>query len=110
MKEHLKLSFTGIAVWWMLLLPFDYSLFDRIFKLIQKPFISLLKLMDEDLIFETDTYGTYVLIALSLLLGTLSSPLVHWLCSKWKLNTTQVLKPFLPGYYFFFYSNMAGIN
>lgn len=102
MKEHLKLSFTGIAVWWMLLLPFDYSLFDRIFKLIQTPFINLLKWMDEDLIFETDTYGTYVLLALSLLLGTLSSPVVHWLCSKWKFSATQILKTVLAGILFLF--------
>ena len=54
MKEHLKLSFIGIAVWWILLLPFDYTLFDGIFKLIQKPFIGFLHTMDEDLIFETE--------------------------------------------------------
>ena len=67
MKEHLKLSFIGIASWWILLLPFDYTLFDWIFKTVQKPFIVLLKTMDRDLIFETDTYGTYVLIALSVM-------------------------------------------
>ncbi|AEA45905.1 hypothetical protein [Fluviicola taffensis] len=102
MSEHLKLSFIGIATWWILLLPFDYTLFDWFFKLIQKPFLSLLKSMDEELIFETDTYGTYVLIALSLLLGVLSSPIIHWLCSKWKLNSNELLKTLLASILFFF--------
>ncbi len=102
MNEHLKLSFIGIASWWMLLLPFDYAIFDWIFKLVQKPFVGLLKIMDEDLIFETDTYGTYVLIALSILLGVLSSPLINWICSKWKVNPTALLKTILAGILFFF--------
>lgn len=102
MKEHLKLSFIGIAVWWMLLLPFDYALFDWIFKLIQKPFFALLKMADEELIFETDTYGTYVLISLSILLGVFSSPLINWICSKWKLDPTVLLKTVLAGILFFF--------
>ncbi|MNJ85957.1 hypothetical protein D3C87_34390 [compost metagenome] len=102
MNEHLKLSFTGVALWWMLLLPFDYAFFDWIFKFIQKPFFSLLNALDEDLIFETDTYGTYVLVALSLLLGVLSSPIIHWVCSKWKLNPAQLLKTVLAGILFFF--------
>lgn len=102
MNEHLKLSFIGIAGWWMLLLPFDYTLFDWIFKLVQKPFFGLLNALDEDLIFETDTYGTYVLIALSILLGVLSSPLIHWICTKWKFNSTQILKTVLAGILFFF--------
>ncbi|MDF3025897.1 MAG: hypothetical protein K0S23_204 [Fluviicola sp.] len=102
MKEHLKLSFIGIAAWWMLLLPFDYALFDGIFKLIQKPFTGLLKAMDQDLIFETDTYGTYVLVALSFLLGVLSSPLINRVCKKWKLSTTEVLRTILAAILFFF--------
>lgn len=102
MKEHLKISLTGIAFWWMLLLPFDYSLFDWIFKSIQKPFTGLLNTIDQQLIFETDTYGTYVLIALSLLLGVFSSPIVHWICSKWKLNPTELLKTVLASILFFF--------
>jgi hypothetical protein len=102
MREHLKLSFIGIATWWALLLPFDYSLFDWIFKLIQKPFFTLLKLADTDLIFETDTYGTYVLVALSLFLGVLSSPVIHWICSKWKLNPTELLKTILASILCFF--------
>jgi hypothetical protein len=102
MMQHLKISFIGIAAWWMLLLPFDYSLFDWIFKTLQKPFIVLLKAMDHELIFETDTYGTYVLIALSMLLGVFSSPLIHWICSKWKLNQTELLKTVLASILFFF--------
>lgn len=102
MKEHLKISFIGIACWWMLLLPFDYSLFDWIFKTVQKPFIGLLRGVDSELIFETDTYGTYVLIALSLLLGVFSSPIVHWICSKWKLHPTELLKTVLAAILFFF--------
>lgn len=102
MKEHLKLSFIGIAAWWMILLPFDYACFDWIFKFIQKPIFGLLKQFDKELIFETDTYGTYVLISLSMLLGTLSSPLIHWACSKWKWNTTELLKTVLAGILFFF--------
>lgn len=100
--QHLKISFIGIAAWWMLLLPFDYSLFDWIFKVVQKPFIGLLKAMDHELIFETDTYGTYVLIALSMLLGVFSSPLIHWICSKWKLQPTELLKTVLASILFFF--------
>nr|WP_294860414.1 hypothetical protein [uncultured Fluviicola sp.] len=102
MKEHLKLSLIGIAAWWMLLLPFDYSLFDWIFKTIQEPFTGLLKVMDSDLIFETDTYGTYVLISLSILLGVFFSPLIHWICSKWKLQPTELLKTVLAAILFFF--------
>ena len=102
MIQHLKLSFIGIVVWWMLLLPFDYTLFDWIFKLIQKPFTGLLRAMDKDLIFETDTYGTYVLISLSILLGVLSSPLINRICSKWRLDITQLLKTVLAGILFFF--------
>jgi hypothetical protein len=102
MKEHLKLSFSGIAVWWILLLPFDYSLFDWLFKLIQKPFIGFLNTMDEDLIFETDTYGTYVLISLSILLGVFSSPVVNWICTKWKWNATDLLRTILASILFFF--------
>mgnify|MGYP006182332955 FL=1 len=102
MNEHLKLSFIGIAGWWILLLPFDYTLFDWIFKLVQQPFFGLLNALDKDLIFETDTYGTYVLIALSILLGVLSSPLIHWVCTIWKLNPTQLLKTVLAAILFFF--------
>lgn len=102
MKEHLKLSFIGMAAWWMLLLPFDYSLFDGIFKLIQKPFTVFLQTMDQDLIFETDTYGTYVLISLSILLGVLFSPLISRACSKWKWDSTQMLKTVLAAILFFF--------
>ena len=102
MREHLKISFIGIAFWWMLLLPFDYSLFDWVFKTIQKPFTGLLKAMDHELIFETDTYGTYVLIALSLLLGVFSSPIVNWICSKWKLHPTDLLKTVLAAILFLF--------
>lgn len=102
MIQHLKISFIGIAAWWMLLLPFDYTFFDWIFKSIQKPFTGLLNSMDPDLIFETDTYGTYVLIALSMLLGVFSSPLINWFCSKWKLNTTELLKTVLASILFFF--------
>ncbi len=102
MIQHLKLSFIGIAVWWMLLLPFDYSLFNWIFKSIQKPFTGLLHALDEDLIFETDTYGTYVLISGSFLLGVFSTPIIHWACSKWKLNPTELLKTVLAGILFFF--------
>lgn len=100
--QHLKISLVGIAVWWMLLLPFDYSLFDWVFKTIQKPFMGLLQAMDQELIFETDTYGTYVLIALSLLLGVFSSPVIHWICSKWKLHPTALLKTVLAAILFFF--------
>lgn len=102
MIQHLKISFIGIAVWWMLLLPFDYSLFDRIFKTIQKPFTGLLKTLDRELIFETDTYGTYVLISLSILLGVVSSPVIHWICSRWKLQPTTLLKTVLASILFFF--------
>lgn len=102
MIQHLKLSFIGIAFWWILLLPFDYTLFDGIFKCIQKPFTSLLQYSDKDLIFETDTYGTYVLISLSILLGLFSSPLINRICSKWKLDATELLKTVLAGILFFF--------
>lgn len=102
MSEHLKLSLIGIAAWWILLLPFDYALFYWLFKLIQKPILGLLNRMDEGLIFETDTYGTYVLIALSILLGVLSSPLINWICTKWKWNSTKLLKTVLASILFFF--------
>lgn len=105
MIQHLKLSFIGIAVWWMLLLPFDYALFDWLFKFIQKPFTGLLHSLDKDLIFETDTYGTYVLISLSILLGVLSSPLINRICSNWKLNINELLKTVLAGILFFFLFN-----
>ncbi|TSJ48082.1 hypothetical protein [Fluviicola chungangensis] len=102
MKEHLKLNFIGITLWWILLLPFDYSLFDRIFKTIQKPFTGLLKTLDEALIFETDTYGTYILISLSILFGALFSPVISQACAKLKWNPTQVLKTSLAAILFFF--------
>lgn len=102
MKEHLKISFIGIALWWIILLPFDYSLFDRIFKTIQKPFTGLLKNMDDSLIFETDTYGTYVLVSFSILLGILLSPVISRACSKWEWNSTQALRTVLASILFFF--------
>ncbi|WP_430406928.1 hypothetical protein [Fluviicola sp.] len=102
MKEHLKLSFIGIAVWWILLLPFDYALFDWFFKLVQKVFIGFLKIVDEDLIFETDTYGTYVLVALSILLGVICSPIINRICSRYKWSSTDVLRTILASILFFF--------
>lgn len=102
MSDHLKISFIGIAGWWMLLLPFDYTLFNWFFHSIQLPFFKLLKGLDETLLFETDTYGTYLLIALSVILGLLSGFAVKWCCRKLQLAPADLLRTVLAGILFFF--------
>ncbi|MDR0802099.1 hypothetical protein [Fluviicola sp.] len=102
MSEGLKISFIGIACWWLLLLPFDYTLFNWFFHSVQSPFFSILKSLDETLIFETDTFGTYLLIALSLILGILSGFPVKWLCKKLRITPTALLKTVLAGILFLF--------
>lgn len=102
MSEGLKISFIGIACWWLLLLPFDYTLFNRFFHSVQQPFFVLLKSLDKTLIFETDTYGTYLLISLSLILGVLSAFPVKWICKKLQITPTALLKTVLAGILFLF--------
>lgn len=102
MNERLKISFIGIALWWMLLLPFDYTLFNWFFHSIQEPVFALLKLADDTLLFETDTYGTYLLVSLSVILGLLSSFPIRWICMKRKLNPADLLKTILAGILFLF--------
>lgn len=102
MNERLSHTLTGIAVWWILLLPFDYALFNGIFRFIQIPVYSLLHRADKDLVFESDTYGTYVLVSLSILLGALSTPVIKWACLRMKLRATGLLQTVLAAILFFF--------
>lgn len=102
MNERLKISFIGIALWWMLLLPFDYNLFNWFFHSFQQPVFAILKSTDETLIFETDTYGTYLLVSLSIILGLLSGFAIRWFCKRTKLSATTLLKIILAAILFFF--------
>lgn len=102
MSERLKISFIGIACWWMLLLPFDYTLFNWFFHSVQQPFFGMLKSLDETLIFETDTYGTYLLLSLSFILGLLSHFAVKWICRKLQITPHDLLKTVLAGILFLF--------
>ena len=102
MTERLRIIFIGISVWWVLLLPFDYFLFDWFFKSVQFPFVSALKSLDKGFLFETDTYGTYLLVSLSISLGIVSAFVISWLCRKLQLSSTELLKTVLAAILFFF--------
>lgn len=102
MNERLKISFIGIALWWMLLLPFDYNLFNWFFHSFQQPVFAILKSMDDTLLFETDTYGTYLLVPLSVILGLLSGFIIRRICIRMKLNPVDLLKTILAAILFLF--------
>ncbi|MNU63823.1 hypothetical protein D3C71_530810 [compost metagenome] len=102
MNERLKISFIGIALWWMLLLPFDYTLFNWFFHSIQQPVFAILKSTDDTLLFETDTYGTYLLVSLSIILGLFSSFAIRWICIRMKLHPADLLKTILAAILFLF--------
>ena len=102
MIDRLKTSLTGISVWWILLLPFDYFLFDWFFRSVRFPFQFALSSLDKDLLFETDTYGTYLLVSLSISLGIISGFGVSWLCRKFQLSAAELLKTVLAAILFFF--------
>lgn len=102
MMERLRIVFISISVWWILLLPFDYFLFDWFFKSVQFPFTHALKSLDEGLLFETDTYGTYLLVSLSISLGVLSAFGISWICRRFQLSSTELLKTVLAAILFFF--------
>ncbi|WP_300666477.1 hypothetical protein [Fluviicola sp.] len=63
---------------------------------------AILKSADDTLLFETDTYGTYLLVSLSLILGLLSGFAIRWICSKTKLHPTSLLKTVLAAILFLF--------
>lgn len=102
MNERLKISFIGIALWWMLLLPFDYNLFNWFFHSFQQPVFAILKSMDDALLFETDTYGTYLLVSLSIILGLLSGFVIRRICVRTKVNPADLLKTVLATILFLF--------
>lgn len=102
MNERLKISFIGIALWWMLLLPFDYNLFNWLSHSFQRPVFAILKSMDDTLLFETDTYGTYLLVSLSVILGLLFGFIIRRVCIRMKLNPADLLKTILSAILFLF--------
>lgn len=105
MQERFKQLFIGFAVWWILLIPFDYHFFNWLFKSVQYPIYQSIKALEPDLLFETDTYGTYLVALFSLFLGALSSPLVGLICRKTKTASTDLLKTVLASILFFFLFN-----
>lgn len=102
MLERIRVIAVGSCIFWMLLLPFDYHYFDWFFKTIQSPVFNGLRVIDHQLIFETDTYGTYLLTILSVLLGAAVTPITILLLKKYELKTVEVLKTILAGILFFF--------
>lgn len=102
MRKQFLHSVIAFFCWWMLLLPFDYALFDPISKGLQAPFYWLLKSIDDSLVFESDTYGMFTLFAFALLLGIISEKLVGFILRKWNLEGKRVLQLVLSGILFFF--------
>jgi len=102
MTDRIRIIAIGTCIFWMLLLPFDYQYFDWFFKSLQTPFFSGLQVIDHDLIFETDTYGTYLLTVLAVLLGAAVTPITVLLLKKYDLKSVEVLKTILAGILFFF--------
>ena len=102
MRERIKILWIGIIVWWILLFPFDYQLFNWFFKSIQYPFVQLLQASDRSLVFETDTLGTNLLVLVSMLLGALCSPIALWILKKTNTTSSQALKTVLASVLFFF--------
>lgn len=102
MQERFKQIFIGVVFWWILLLPFDYHFFNWFFKSVQYPIYQSIKELEPGLLFETDTYGTYLVAFFSLFLGALISPLVGWICRKLKTTSTDLLKTVLASVLFFF--------
>jgi len=102
MLNRLQLIGIGSAVFWMLLLPFDYQLFDWFFKAVQFPVFSALHFLDENLIFETDTFGTYLLLIFVVFLGAVFMPITQWILKKYQLKSVEVLKIVLGAILFFF--------
>lgn len=102
MLERFRIIAIGTCIFWVLLLPFDYSWFDWFFKTIQSPVLSGLRVIDPSLIFETDTYGTYLLTILSVLLGAAVTPIIILLLKRYNWKSVDVLKTILGGILFFF--------
>ena|SRR6218665_251183 len=102
MLNRLKIIGIGSCIFWMLLLPFDYDLFDWFFKAVQFPVFSALHFLDQHLLFETDTFGTYLLVILAVFLGAVFTPITYWFLQKYKLSSTEVLKTILGVILFFF--------
>ncbi len=102
MLNRLRIIGIGSCVFWMLLLPFDYHLFDWFFKAVQFPVFSALHFLDRNLLFETDTFGTYLLIVFALFLGAVFTPITDWILKRFELSPLQVLKTVLGGILFFF--------
>lgn len=100
--NQLRHILIAISCWWMLLLPFDYALFDPIIKGFQRPFYWILQYVDPNLVFESDTYGMYCLFALILFLGIISEKLVAFLLLKFKLDSKYVLQVVFSGVLIFF--------
>lgn len=102
MRKQLHHILIAISCWWMLLLPFDYVIFDPIIKGLQTPFYWLLTSIDDSLIFESDTYGMFTLFAFAFLLGIISEKLVAFLLLKFKLESKYVLQVVFSGVLIFF--------
>ena len=102
MRNQFIHSVIAFFCWWMLLLPFDYALFDPFIKVLQAPFYWLLTLIDDSLVFESDTYGMFTLFAFALLLGINSEKLVGYILRKRNLESKNVLQLVLGGILFFF--------
>ncbi len=64
-----NITVVAIALWWCLLFPFDHAVIGPILHWIRYPFEHLLVLLDDQLTFETDNTGTYLLTLLSGILG-----------------------------------------
>lgn len=73
MKEKLISLVLPSVWWWFLLLPFQHPVLAFLFNGIRYPFEQILQQVDPELQFETDTMGTWLLILLSGILGTISS-------------------------------------
>lgn len=92
----------SFLIWWMALLPFDYAVFDFLFKTFQKPIFGFLRLLDHQLVFETDTYGMYVIVAFCFVLAIPTASFIEWIATKRKWEITNALKTLLAGILFFF--------
>lgn len=102
MRERFQLLCISCCCWWALLLPFDYQLLDPVFNIIRYPFVRFIQALQPGVVFETDTYGTYLLVFFAILLGTLCMPIVGWVIRKTKASTTDTLKTVLGTILFFF--------
>lgn len=92
----------GFIVWWILLMPFDFGLLGGFFQTIRQPFYWLLTTYDEELIFETDTSGYYLLFAFSILLGIISAPIIQLFSKRIHFQPTAILQKILQYLLFFF--------